>query len=227
MAIDALVFDLDGTLVDSAADIAEAVNRLFDALALPRVDAALVRGWIGDGVSALVATALAHQRSAVALEQALPVFMAGYHDCLLRSPRLYPGVAPARASLQQAGVPMAICTNKPVELVPPLLAHLGIAGHFPVIVGGGSLPQRKPDPAPLLAAAQGLGVAVQNCLMVGDSATDHAAAMAAQMPVALVRYGYPRGLDLEAVPSVAVVDDLRALLPLLGIVGPDELPAGR
>lgn len=91
MAIDALVFDLDGTLVDSAADIAEAVNRLFDALALPRVDAALVRGWIGDGVSALVATALAHQRSAVALEQALPVFMAGYHDCLLRSPRLYPG----------------------------------------------------------------------------------------------------------------------------------------
>ena len=120
MPVAAVVFDLDGTLVDSAADIAEAVNRLFDALALPRVAAALVRGWIGDGVAALVASALAHHGSAVPLGQALPVFMAGYHDCLLRSPQLYPGVVEALQCLRQADVPMAICTNKPVELVPPL-----------------------------------------------------------------------------------------------------------
>lgn len=215
MAIDAVIFDLDGTLVDSAADIAEAVNRLFDALQLPRVDDALVRGWIGDGVRALVATALAHQRSEQPLDQALAVFMTGYHDCLLRSPQLYPGVREVLQALQQAAVPMAICTNKPVDLVPPLLQHLGIAGFFPVIIGGGSLPQRKPDPAPLLASAGGLGVAVGRCLMVGDSGTDHAAALAAAMPVALVRYGYPRTLDLDALPALAVVDDLRQLLPLL------------
>ena len=213
MAIDAVIFDLDGTLVDSAADIAEAVNRLFDALQLPRVEESLVRGWIGEGVAALVATALGHQRSAVSIEQALPIFMRGYHECLLRSPQLYPGVLQALGCLQQAAVPMAICTNKPVELVPPLLQHLGIAGFFPVIIGGGSLPQRKPDPAPLFAAAAGLGVAVGNCLMVGDSATDHAAALAAGMPVALVRYGYPRSLELDSVPALAVVDDLCDLLP--------------
>ena len=215
MGFEAVIFDLDGTLVDSAADIAEAVNRLFDALQLPRVDDALVRGWIGDGVAALVATALAHHGSEEPLQRALPLFMVGYHDCLLRSPRLYPGVAPALQALQQAGVPLAICTNKPVELVPPLLQHLGIAGFFAVIIGGGSLPQRKPDPAPLLASAAGLGVAVPQCLMVGDSGTDHAAALAARMPVALVRYGYPRHLDLDAVPALAVVDDLRALVPLV------------
>ena len=215
MAIKAVIFDLDGTLVDSAADIAEAVNRLFDALQLPRVEPALVRSWIGDGVRALVATALAHHGSEEPIERALPLFMTGYHDCLLRSPRLYPGVREALQALQQAQLPMAICTNKPVDLVPPLLQHLGIAGYFPVIIGGGSLPQRKPDPAPLLASAAGLGVPVAQCLMVGDSGTDHGAAMAAAMPVALVRYGYPRTLDLEAVPALAVVDDLRQLLPLL------------
>ena len=217
MAIAAVIFDLDGTLVDSAADIAEAVNRLFDALDLPRVAPALVRGWIGDGVSALVATALAHHHSPVPLAQALPLFMHGYHACLLRSPQLYPGVVPALQALQQAAVPMAICTNKPVDLVPPLLAHLGIDGYFPVIIGGGSLPQRKPHPAPLLATAAGLGVVAAQCLMVGDSGTDHAAAVAAAMPVALVRYGYPRQLDLDSAPALAVVDDLRQLLPLLGL----------
>lgn len=215
MAIDAVIFDLDGTLVDSAADIAEAVNRLFDALQLPRVSETLLRGWIGDGVGALVTTALAHHGSAEPLQRAMPLFMAGYHACLLRSPRLYPGVLETLQVLQRAGIPMAICTNKPADLVPPLLQHLGIASFFALIIGGGSLPQRKPDPAPLLASAAGLGVPVGQCLMVGDSATDHAAAMAAQMPVALVSYGYPRQLDLQAVPSLAVVDDLRQLLPLL------------
>ncbi|MGN0858395.1 MAG: phosphoglycolate phosphatase [Stenotrophomonas sp.] len=215
MAIKAVIFDLDGTLVDSAADIAEAVNRLFDALQLPRVEPALVRSWIGDGVRALVATALAHHGSRQPLDQALALFMTGYHDCLLRSPQLYPGVRETLQALQQAAVPMAICTNKPVALVPPLLQHLGIEEFFPVIIGGGSLPLRKPDPAPLLASAAGLGVAVAQCLMVGDSGTDHAAAQAAAMPVALVRYGYPRTLDVDAVPALAVVDDLRQLLPLL------------
>lgn len=211
MTLAAVIFDLDGTLVDSADDIAEAVNRLYDALALPRVDAATVRGWIGEGVSALVTTALAHAGAQQPLEQALPVFMRHYHACLLRSPRLYPGVAQALESLRAAGLPLAICTNKPVDLVPPLLAHLGLDGVFGVIIGGGSLPQRKPDPAPLLACAAALQVPVAQCLMVGDSASDHDAAVAAGMPLALVRYGYPRGLDLAANAAGWVIDDLRQL----------------
>ena len=215
MALRAVIFDLDGTLVDSADDIAEAVNRLYDELGLPRVAAATVRGWIGDGVRALVSTALEHAASTVPLQRALPAFMVHYHACLLRSPRLYPGTAEALAALQARGLPLAICTNKPVELVPPLLAHLGIDGFFPVVIGGGSLPQRKPDPAPLLEAARRLGLAAGHCLMVGDSGTDHAAAVAAGMPVALVRYGYPRHFELERAAALAVLDDLRGLLPLL------------
>ena len=216
MAIDALVFDLDGTLVDSAADIAEAVNRLFDALALPRVDAALVRGWIGDGVSALVATALAHQRSALALEQALPLFMSGYHDCLLRSPRLYPGVAPALASLQQAGVPMAICTNKPAAMVAPLLQHLGIAGFFAHIIGGDSLPQRKPDPAPLRAAFAALGSdpAAPRGIFVGDSEFDVETASNTGVPMLLFLRGY-RKTPVEDLPHRAAFDDFRQLPALV------------
>ena len=212
MEIAALVFDLDGTLVDSAADIAEAVNRMLDDLSLPRVDEATVRGWIGEGVRNLVDTALHHAGSGHTLAEVMPGFMRHYHDCLLRSPRLYDGVVEALAQLQARGLPLAICTNKPSALVPPLLEHLGIAPYFAHIVGGDSLPQRKPAPEPLLHAAHLLGQAVPRCLMVGDSATDLGAANAAGMPIVLVRYGYLRGLDPETSGAVAVVDDLRQLV---------------
>ncbi len=212
MGIAALVFDLDGTLVDSAEDIAEAVNRTLDDLSLPRVSEATVRSWIGEGVRRLVATALAHAGSERPLDEVMPTFMRHYRDCLLRSPRLYDGVTEALQLLQARGLPMAICTNKPSALVPPLLDHLGIAGYFAHIVGGDTLPQRKPDAEPLLHAAQRLGQAPAQCLMIGDSATDLGAANAAGMPIVLVRYGYPRDLDLESAGALAVIDDLRQLV---------------
>src|SRR5690606_41358116 len=102
----------------------------------------------------------------------------------------------------------AICTNKPSALVPPLLQHLGIAGFFAHIVGGDSLPQRKPAAEPLLHSAALLGQAVDQCLMVGDSATDLQAANNAGMPIVPVRYGYPRELDLDAAAAEAVEADL-------------------
>ncbi len=215
MAIAALVFDLDGTLVDSASDIAEAVNLTLDDLALPRVSEATVRSWIGEGVGNLVTTALHHAGSALDREQVMPRFMQHYHDCLLRSPRLYAGVTETLQALQARGLPMAICTNKPAALVPPLLQHLGIAGDFAHIVGGDSLPQRKPQPEPLLHAAALLQQPVDACLMVGDSATDLGAANNAGMRIVLVRYGYPRDLNLDAAGAVAVIDDLRELLRLV------------
>lgn len=217
MALRAAIFDLDGTLVDSAADIAEAINRLYDDLGQARVAPAQVQAWIGDGVRALVGSALAHKQLAVSVDEVMPGFLVHYNATLLLEPVVYPGVLEALTALKEAGVPLGICTNKPVDLVPPLLAHLGLAHFFEVVIGGGSLPQRKPDAAPLLAVAAQLGVPVEACLMVGDSGTDHGAAMAAAMPVALVRYGYPRTFDLEAAPAVAVVDDLRQLLPHFGL----------
>ncbi len=215
MAIKALVFDLDGTLVDSAGDIAEAVNLTLQELALPRVSEATVRSWIGEGVRKLMTTALAHANSALVLDAVMPVFMRHYTACLLRSPRLYDGVGETLAALQARGLPMAICTNKPSALVLPLLQHLGIAEFFAYIIGGDSLPQRKPAAEPLLHVAALLQQPAGNCLMVGDSGTDLGAANNAGMPIVLVRYGYLRDLDLDAVDAVAVIDDMRELLTIV------------
>lgn len=218
-----LVFDLDGTLVDSAADIAEALNRTLDDQGLPRADEATVRGWIGDGVTRLVQQALQHHGRPFDADAVMPGFMQHYRDCLLRSPRLYDGVAEALQQLRARAVPLAICTNKPEAMVRPLLAHLGLGDVFACIVGGDTLPQRKPSGEPLRHVAAHFGLATGQCLMVGDSLTDYRAAQDAGMPIALVSYGYPRGLDLHAAYAVAVLDDLRQLP---GLAGPGAAAAG-
>ncbi|WP_045728484.1 phosphoglycolate phosphatase [Xanthomonas sp. GPE 39] len=209
-----VVFDLDGTLVDSGADIAEALNRTLSAFGLTRVAEASVLGWIGEGVRTLVERAWRHAHDATPIDVVMPVFMRHYADCLLRSPRLYPGVAEALAQLRAAGITLALCTNKPVALVSPLLGHLGLADAFAAVLGGDSLSERKPSPAPLLHLARQFAQPPSRCLMVGDSATDVQAAHAAGMPVALVRYGYRRDLDLATVDVVLLMDDLRELLRL-------------
>jgi phosphoglycolate phosphatase len=206
-----VVFDLDGTLVDSAADIAEALNRTLEQIGMARVPESTVLGWIGDGVGRLVEQAMQAAGRKVDLAAVMPVFMVHYRDCLLRSPQLFEGVRAALAQLRARNVPLAICTNKPEALVPPLLQHLGIADAFALVLGGDSLPQRKPSGAPLRHIAAHFGLPVEACLMVGDSLTDYRAAEDAGMPIALVRYGYPRGLDLATARAVAVIDDLRAL----------------
>ncbi len=206
-----VIFDLDGTLVDSAADIAEALNRTLEDWQLPRVPEATVLTWIGDGVRRLVEQAFTAARSDIDLDRVMPGFMRHYEECLLRSPRLFDGVVPALQALRERGVVMAICTNKPSALVAPLLAHLGVQEFFAMVLGGDSLPERKPSGVPLRHIAEAFKVAPGDALMVGDSITDYRAAVDAGMPVALVRYGYPRGLDLDTVEAVAVVDDLRAL----------------
>lgn len=209
-----VIFDLDGTLVDSAADIAEALNRTLEDWQLPRVPEATVHTWIGDGVRRLVEQAFTAAKRSVDLDTVMPGFMQHYEACLLRSPRLYDGVVEALDGLQARHIPLAICTNKPHAMVGPLLAHLGVQDRFSLVLGGDSLPQRKPNGAPLRHIAAALKVSPQAALMVGDSITDYRAAVDAGMPVALVRYGYPRGLDLDAVQAVAVMDDLRALLTM-------------
>ncbi|WP_422505301.1 phosphoglycolate phosphatase [Stenotrophomonas sp. GZD-301] len=206
-----VVFDLDGTLVDSAADIAEALNRTLEDWQLPRVPEATVLTWIGDGVRRLVEQAFTAAGSDADLDAVMPGFMRHYEACLLRSPRLFDGVEAALHALRDRNVTLAICTNKPSALVAPLLQHFGLQNLFALVLGGDSLPERKPSGVPLRHIADAFKVAPAAALMVGDSITDYRAAVDAGMPVALVRYGYPRGLDLDTVEAVAVVDDLRAL----------------
>ena len=209
-----VIFDLDGTLVDSLSDISEAVNRMLADLGLPQFDQATIRNWVGDGVGPLVASALQAAGSPLPLEEVMPGFMRHYGDTLLHHPRLYPGVAEALEALQSRGVVLALCTNKPSRFVAPLLDHLGVAARFSAVLGGDSLPERKPAAAPLLHLCAQFGQAPMHSLMVGDSAVDAAAAKAAAMPLALVRYGYLRGLDPAHSGARWLMDDMRELLAI-------------
>ena len=209
-----VLFDLDGTLVDSAADIAEAVNRTLDELGHPRQPEALVRAWIGLGTRVLLDSALRHVGSHHAADEAMPRLMRHYGDCLLLNARLYPGTVEALDALAAAGVTMAMCTNKPERYVAPLLEAMGIAGYFDGIVGGDTLAERKPHAMPLLHLAAMHGRRAGDCLMVGDSEADAGAAHAAGIDLVLLRHGYPRDFDLERAGAVAVFDDL-APLPAL------------
>lgn len=209
-----VIFDLDGTLVDSLADISEAVNLTLADLDLPPFDQPTIRGWVGEGVQSLVASALQAAGSTLPLEQVMPGFMRHYGDTLLHHPRLYSGVTEALAGLQSRGVVLALCTNKPSRFVVPLLEHLGIAARFSAVLGGDSLAERKPAAAPLLHLCAQFGHTPAQSLMVGDSAVDAAAANAAGMPLALMRYGYLRGLDPAHSGARWVMGDMRQLLEI-------------
>jgi phosphoglycolate phosphatase len=206
------VFDLDGTLVDSASDIAEAVNRTLADWSLPRVEESVIRGWIGDGARALVTSAFEHAGKRIDLDEVMPGFMVHYAECLLLYPTVYPGVIDTLNALRAKGVAVAVCTNKPERFVRPLLDALDLGQYFECIVGGDSLPERKPSAVPLLHVVDHFGLQVSQCLMVGDSATDVETAVAANMPMVLVTYGYLRGVDPHSVPGVRVIDDMRELL---------------
>ncbi|MEX0383233.1 phosphoglycolate phosphatase [Spiribacter sp. 1M153] len=190
-----LLFDLDGTLVDSAPDLATAVNHSLADLGHAALSETRVRQWIGDGARRLVARAIAGRRDIDAeppeTEAALARFFVHYHDCLCDRSQLYPGVRDGLDRLRALGRPMAVVTNKPAAFTGPLLEALGIAGYFGATVSGDTLGVKKPDPAPLIHAADQLGVAVGDCLYVGDSAADQGAAAAAGMPLVRVPYGYP------------------------------------
>ena len=212
----AALFDLDGTLIDSAGGIAEAVNRTLLDLGHSAEEEAAVRAWIGDGARLLLRRALDHAGAVLpdgdGFEAAYALLMRHYGDSLPRQAVAYPGVAQALEALHGRGVRIALCTNKPARFIDPLLEALGWEARFETIVGGDTLPERKPDARPLLHIAEGFGLAAEQCLMVGDSHTDAEAARAAGMPLALVDYGYRRDLDLDGAGAWRVVGDLRELL---------------
>ena len=209
-----VLFDLDGTLVDSAADIAEAVNRTLEELGHPRQPEATVRAWIGLGTHVLLDSALRHAGSSADVAAVMPRLMVHYEDCLLLNARLYPGTVEALEALADAGVAMSMATNKPERMARVLAEAMGIARFFAHVVGGDTLAERKPSATPLLHLAAMHGIDAADALMVGDSEADAAAAHAAGMDLVLLRHGYPRDFDLDRAGAVAVLDDLRPLRQL-------------
>ena len=191
--IAAVVWDLDGTLVDSAADIATSLNRLLAEQGLPALDHDRIRDMIGEGVPMLIRRGLAAHDVTPddgLLDSLARRFMEIYSDIATASTRLFPGAREVLGTLSEAGVSQAICTNKPEAITQQVLAGLEIADHFDVVIGGDTLPRNKPDPLPLRTTLQRLGVAAEQALMVGDSAIDVIMAHATGVDVAFVTFGY-------------------------------------
>ncbi len=195
-----VMFDLDGTLVDSVPDLAAATDAMLQELYGVSAGVDKVRLWVGNGASILVQRALADAESVEQAavnddqhQQALARFLHHYRHASGQHSSLYPGVKSALTRLRAAGVGLALVTNKPAEFVPHLLADLGIAEAFTHWLGGDSLPQKKPHPAPLLELLKRTGVNASEALMVGDSRSDIQAAKSAEVASLGVTYGYNHG----------------------------------
>ena len=187
----AIVFDLDGTLIDSAPDLHAAANRLLKAEGQAGLDLALVKSFIGNGVPVLVAKlakAAGLDQSAASLSALTARFVTDYNAHSSDLTMLYPGVLDALSEMHNLGVQLGICTNKPEVATRTILSAFHLDEFFEVVVGGDTFPVRKPDPKPLVAAFGSLGEGPR--LYVGDSEVDANTAQAASVPFALFTQGY-------------------------------------
>jgi len=214
-----ILIDLDGTLVDSVPDLAYCVDQMMQQLGRPPWGEATVRNWVGNGVERLVRRALIGQLDGEPEEadfaRAIPIFLELYRANTSGRSFLYPGVREGLAYLRDAGYPLGCVTNKAAQFTEPLLADLGVREYFGLVVSGDSLPRKKPDPMPLLHAAEHFGVAPSEALMVGDSVSDVKAARAAGFGIVCVSYGYNHGVDIRTAAPDAVIDSLIELAGLL------------
>lgn len=211
-----VMFDLDGTLVDSVPDLAVAVDDMLQQLERPAAGVEQVRHWVGNGALVLVRRALVgslehDQVDAAEAEAALALFMDAYARAAGHTVR-YPGVLECLNALRDAGVLLALITNKPERFIPGLLREQQLDGYFRWIIGGDTLPQRKPDPAALLHVMDAAGVQPEHSLFVGDSRNDILAARAAAVPCVALTYGYNHGEDVRLHQPQLVLDSLLELL---------------
>lgn len=220
-----VVFDLDGTLADTSADLIAAANACFRGLGHgdlldPQTDQLVAfhggRAMLRLGFQRLGQGDLG-QGDAALVEAQYPVLLAAYAESIDTHTRLYPGVIPAIEALRAAGYATAICTNKPEGLAETLVTRLGIRGLFDSLIGADTLPTRKPDPAPYLAAVTRAGGDPARSLLVGDTETDRKTAAAAGVPCLLVTFG-PEGRGVARLAPEALLDhyhDLPALVARL------------
>ena len=198
--VQAIAFDLDGTLVDSITDLAAAANAMRVELGMPPLPQETIRSHVGDGMGRLVHRALTNQRDVLADEalwqQGFAAFVRHYDAHLSTHTRPYPDVTAALALLRQSGLPLAVITNKAERFAVKLLQQLNLDSYFSLIVGGDTLPEKKPSPQPLLHVADVLHLAPTQLAMVGDSRNDILAAKAAGALAVGVDYGYESMAEL-------------------------------
>lgn len=217
--VDAVVFDLDGTLIDSAADLGRAANRLLADESRRALSMAEVRSFIGDGARVLVERAMAATGPAsgeAALDGLTARFIAHYESDPTAATTVYPSVPETLIALRLAGLRIAVCTNKPQNATGSVLGALGLADLVDAAAGGDRFPVRKPDAGHLLGTLELLGVDAERAVMVGDNEHDAAVARSAGTGAVLVTYGYARK-PLAEIDVDARIDRLDGLLDLLGL----------
>ena len=207
-----VLIDVDGTLVDSVPDLAYCVDEMMIELGMPERGDQRVRHWVGNGVERLVKRALTNQLDGEPDEalynKALPVFEALYRENTSKRSRLYQGVNEALDYLKSTGVRMGCVTNKASQFTLPLLKDLGVRDYFEVVICGDMVERKKPDPMPLLQAAEQLETEAQASMMLGDSMSDVKAARAAGFQIVCMSYGYNHGEDIRDYSPDAVIDSM-------------------
>ena len=214
-----ILVDLDGTLVDSVPDLAYSVDNMMRRIGRDPCGESRVRDWVGNGVEKLVKRALLGQLEGEPetseFELAYPIFLELYQQCNGENSRLYPGVKEGLAFLASSGYTLGCVTNKAARFTEPLLEALGVRDRFGILISGDTLPRKKPDPLPLLHAADYFKLGPGDALMLGDSVSDVKAARAAGFQVICVSYGYNHGKDIRLAKPDAVIDSFLELKELL------------
>jgi phosphoglycolate phosphatase len=219
LTVEAVMIDLDGTLLDTIPDLAAATNLMLEALGEAVLPLDTVRNFVGKGIPRLVERALARdidgKAGSESMARALPVFERFYTEVNGRHTTMYPGVREGLELMRKAGFRLACVTNKAGAFTGPLLERMGLAHFFELTVSGDTLPRKKPDPMQLLHVCQAFGIAPARMLMIGDSGNDVQAARAAGCPVFCVPYGYNEGHDVQSLEVDAIVGALTDCIPLI------------
>ncbi|MEX8193996.1 phosphoglycolate phosphatase [Comamonas guangdongensis] len=218
LEIDAVMVDLDGTMVNTLGDFAEALNRMLADLQLPAIAPQTIEQMVGKGSEHLIRSVLGHVLGDAGASRVDELYTRAWqryeHHYLQINGQfadVYPGVREGLQALRARGLRMACLTNKPLSFARPLLASKGLDGFFDQVFGGDSFERKKPDPMPLLKTCAALASQPARTLMVGDSSNDAQAAEAAGCPVVLMTYGYNHGQPIAAVAAAAHLDSLEQL----------------
>jgi phosphoglycolate phosphatase len=210
----ALIFDLDGTLIDSKRDLIHSVNAMLGEMGRARLDEETISGYIGHGAPLLVSRALGSIAKEEELRRGLQFFLAYYEEHKMDTTCPYPGIPSALAELSRKKVPMAVLTNKPVKISVRILESLGLASYFRVIYGGNSFETKKPDPLGANKILSEFGAPPRETMIVGDSEVDMQTARNAGTIAVAVNYGF--GVhDRTQYPADIYLDKLSDLVPLV------------